>query len=159
MAKAKRTRGASGGRARANPGYLTRYELNLLARHAEPAKSSKLVPLTDDDRRKARDILMATLDTVRSPRNVIASLKTFAAFERVNLTAESNDKPPPPAAVHNTQVNVVSLQGLTNEQLVAMRTTAGLLQADAEGSPSIPAADAGHGGVADQSSQPPGDRD
>jgi hypothetical protein len=119
--------------------------LARLARAADQVASGSRIPFTEEDRRKARDIVMATLETVHHPRYVIAGLNAFASLERVNIAAEANELPPPPQQVNNTQVNV-SLNGLTQEQLEAMRTAAGLLES--QGSD-----------VAQESPEPPGDRD
>lgn len=130
----------------ANNSFLKRSELKRLAKMAEGNNSRSRIPFTEEDRRKARDILMATLETVHHPRYVIAGLNAFAALERVNIASETNELPPPPAQVNNnTQINV-SLNGLTNNELDALRTTAGLLESEGDR-------------VAPRPEEPPGDRD
>lgn len=128
---------------------LKRSELRTLRKYVD------LWPMDEEER---RDTVKQMVDIIRHPKAKrylkIGAAKTLVAMSKVNIDERKAELPPPPATVNNTQINV-SLNGLTDEQLAAMRIASGLL----EGCPPLAAIESADGGVAGQSDQPPGDRD
>jgi len=126
-------------------------------RRSEIRTLRKYVDLWPIDEEERRDTVQQMVNIVRHPKTKrylkIGAAKTLVAMSKVNIDERRAELPPPPPVQNNTQINV-SLNGLTDDQLAAMRTASGLLQ----GSP-IPTDESAGDRVAGEPDQPPGDRD